>query len=362
MLNAEKKFQLGGEEYRLSSNDVERVMQGVQPKSLGKYFVLVNRVAFPPKQVIAETLRKDLVKFTTMDATRILTSLGFEVQPIAERREPIKNQSELLFEQCLAASGLPDFEFEKEFSNTARRPDYAVRLADGPEILFEVKEFTTTMADFLPGGGGAYDPYAFIREKIDQGREKFKALKDFCCCLVLFNRDKPLVDLSWQMVYGAMLGNVGFQIPIDPETRIADETGITERFMKGGKMLQYRGLQPVRAQNTTISAILVLDLLPVGRLRFDARVSELERAQDSELGVEEYTRLIEQSRGTADDTSLIQLRVVVHENPHARVKLPEEVFRGPYDERYGWRNEKIQRVYAGHGIQGLSPLLIEKHW
>lgn len=356
-----RRFQLGGSEYHLSVDAVAAAMRGVAPKPLGKYFVLINGVAFPPKQVIAQVLGKDLVKFTTMDATRILTALGLEVQRVGERRPPSKNKSELLFEQFLAISGLSDFEFEKEFPDRAHKPDYAVKLADGNEILFEVKEFRATMDDFLPGRSGAYDPYAFIREKIDQGREQFKEFKDHCCCLVLFNRDKPLVDLSWQMVYGAMLGNIGFSFPVNVQTGIGDPSQARNVFTSGGKMVRYSGLQPVGPQNQTISAVLALDLLPVGSIRFHAYIERLEHERREEVGVEEFTKLIEDLRGTERDTTLMQIRGVVHENPYARYKLPEELFRGPYDERYGPKDRTIQRLYAGAGIQELDPDILEKH-
>lgn len=360
-MSGAKQFQLGGSKYTLSAKQVEKAMAGASPRPLGKYFVLINGVAFPPKQIIAQALGKDLVKFTTMDASRILTALGLEVRRVGERQPPAKNKSEFLFEQYLGLSGLSDFTFEKEFSGRSQRPDYAVKLANESEVLFEVKEFKTSMKDFLPGGGGAYDPYAFIREKIDQGRDKFKEYKDRCCCLVLFNQDKPLVDLSWQMIYGAMLGNVGFRIPWNPETGIGDESATENIFTTGGKMLRYKGLQPISAQNQTISSILVLDLLPVGRIRFDAHIDQLERERHKEIGVEEYTQLIESLRGTDRDTTLIQLRGSLHENPHARISFPPELFRGPYDERYGWRDGVIQRLYAGNGIQGLVPEIVEKY-
>ena len=338
-------------------------MRRVSPKPLGKYRVSLNGVDFPPKQVISESLDKDLVAFTTMDATRILTALGFEVQRVGEKQSPNRNESELLFQQYLGASGLFDFEYEREFLGKTHRPDFVFKLADGSEVLFEVKEFRTTMDDFRPGRGGAYDPYVYIREKIDQARDKFKEFKDFCCCLVLFNRDKPLVDLSWQMIYGAMLGNIGFRIPVNVETGIADEEAAQQVFMMGGKMLRYKGLQPVSPQNQTISAILALDLLPIGRIKFDAYIEDLECERKEEIEFAERKQLIDDLRGTDRDRTLIQLRGVVHENPHARpgLQFPSELFRGPYDERYGLKEGRIQRIYAGKGIQGLSPELIEKY-
>ena len=354
-MDAGKTFQLGGVEYRLSKHDVEKAMQSIQPKPLGKYFVVVSDVVFPPKQVIAESLGKDLVKFTTMDATRILTTLGFEVQRVGDKHQPIKTQSELLFEQYLAMSGLSDFDYEREFAGAAQRPDYVVKLIDGRQIIFEVKEFRATSEDFK-SGGGAYDPYIHIREKIQQAREKFKAFKDYCCCLVLFNQEKPVVDLAWQFVYGAMLGNLGFRFPVDSKTGVADDTRMEQTFMGGGSMIRYQGRQPVEPQNQTVSAVLVLDLLPVGRRKFEAYVKQIERERkgDGALEIEEYLKLIESCRGTDRDVSLMQLRAVVQENPYARVQLPSELFRGLYDERYGASEGRIQRLYAGAGIKPLA--------
>ena len=65
----------------------------------------------------------------------------------------------------------------------------------GEEILFEVKEFRATEDDFRPGGG-AYDSYRPIRKKIDKGCEEFRDLESYCCCLVLYNPEVPLVDLG----------------------------------------------------------------------------------------------------------------------------------------------------------------------
>lgn len=70
-------------------------------------------------------------------------------------------------------------------------------------------------------------------------RKKFKDLERFCCCLVLYNNDKPLVELGWRFVYGAMLGNLGFSMPVNTETGIADESQTVRKFIGGGKMYRY---------------------------------------------------------------------------------------------------------------------------
>ena len=102
--------------------------------------------------------------------------------------------SEKLFEQYLSASGITDFQFEKSFQETSKKPDYSL-FHCGTEILFEVKEFQPTPDDFL---GGRIDSYGPIREKIGEAREKFQKLKKYCCCLVLYNAGRLFVDLDWQ--------------------------------------------------------------------------------------------------------------------------------------------------------------------
>lgn len=267
-------------------------------------------------------------------------------------RDPAKNESELLFEFHLRASGLQEFVFEKEMPGTTRRPDYAVPLADS-FILFEVKEFRATREDLQSGFGG-YDPYGPLREKINAGSRKFKALSEYCCCLVLYNVDKPLIHLEWQYIYSAMLGNLGFSVPIDvPGLPEPEDKEIRKIFMAGGKMHRERQGVPIAPQNQTISAIMVLQQFPIGERRFRAEVRRREQECGAKLELEQYYELIDQAQGTDRDLSLRQLRVVVHENPYARMPLPGELFRGPYDERYGGLDGRIQLLYQGDEIARL---------
>jgi hypothetical protein len=156
------------------------------------------------------------------------------------------------------------------------------------------------------------------------------------------------------MIYGAMLGNLGLRFHVDKDATKGNRPA-EQILTTGGKMVKYQDGVPVHPQNQTISAILALSFLPVGRIRFDAYVDELEERRKQQIGVEEYTTLIEELRGTERDTGLLQLRAVIHENPYAREGLvfPKELCRGPYDERYGAKDGTIQRLYAGKGLQGL---------
>jgi hypothetical protein len=347
------QFTLAGESYELTREAVEERMKHLVPKPVERYAVTINGRRFPPKQVVATALDLPLVRFTTMDAARILSGLGLTIEDGGSNGAASKTESETLFEGYLSSRHIGPVEYERQFEGTTRRPDYALSWGD-QLVLFELKEFHATPEDFR-SGFGAYDPYGPIREKLDAGREKFKGLKDHPCAVVLYNREKPLVHLGWQYVYGAMLGNLVFSIPIDRSHAGVqlDDSQISTQFGPGGKMHRERGGVPVAAQNTTLSAVLVLQHLAVGRRRFGGHVREIEAQQGRKLALEEHLRLMEQASGTERDVSLMQLRVVVHENPYARVPLPDDIFTGPYDERYGASDGRIQRLFAGEEVAKL---------
>lgn len=203
-------------------------------------------------------------------------------------RGPQKNESELLFEEHLRTSGLQDFVFEMEMPGTSR---------------------------------------------------------------VLYNVDKPLIHLEWRFIYGAMLGNLGFSVPIDaPGLPAPGDKEVRSVFTSGGKMHRERGGVPVAPQNQTISAILVLQQVPIGERRFAVWTQGIEARRGAKLEFDEILKEAEAASGTDRDVSLRELRVVVHENPYARIPLPTELFRGPYDERYGERDGRIQRLFQGDEI------------
>ena len=70
---------LKGKAYDISREEVEKKMKGRQPEPIRKYFMIVNGVKYPPKQIIAEVLDLGRVEFTTLDAVNILRRLGFEI-------------------------------------------------------------------------------------------------------------------------------------------------------------------------------------------------------------------------------------------------------------------------------------------
>ncbi len=154
-----------------------------------------------------------------------------------------------------------------------------------------------------------------------------------------------------------MLGNLGFAVPLNVPGRTAPPDAEIRNVFGGGtgaKMLVERQGVPVDAQNQTISSVIVLQNVAVGQRRFRKGLKQREKELGRSLTLEEFQRELDRAHGTERDGSLSQLRVVVHENPYARLPLPRDLFRGPYDERYGAEDNRITRVFAGEEIQSLE--------
>ena len=265
-----------------------------------------------------------------------------------------KNKSEMLLEGYLRARGHNDFDFEPAILGTSRRPDYRLRW-EGGDVLLEVKEFRGTPEAFH-AGFGYFDPYRPLREKIDAARDKFSKLKQHCCCLVLYNVDKPLILLDWQHIYGAMLGDLGWSVPLDLPGRAApEEAEIRSIFTRGGKMHRERVGVPVAAQNQTVSGIIVLGRVAAGEKLFDAAMQAREEREGRSIEWDERLQELGMVSGTRCDFRRRPLRVVVHENPYARMPIPAELFKGPWDERYGARDGRIQQLFQGDEILKLPP-------
>ncbi|MEU4673981.1 hypothetical protein AB0F91_40000 [Amycolatopsis sp. NPDC023774] len=70
-------MKVGGRDFDQSKLDVERAMLGEEPEEIRKYIVEVNGTVYPPKQVLARATGWDRQSFTTMEAQRVLTKIGF---------------------------------------------------------------------------------------------------------------------------------------------------------------------------------------------------------------------------------------------------------------------------------------------
>ena len=185
------------------------------------------------------------------------------------RRQTI---SELLFEQYLTDHGLRA-DREPVVAGRAARLNYRL-MHGGQPFWFEVKEFGES---YVPGGG-AFDPYISIRNRIGKAAKQFTDYKGESCSIVFYNDRLNLASINApEIVLGAMLGNVSVTVPVDFTT--GRETGPARTgFSEGGKMIEPKLKVP---QNTTVSAIIALERLGVGGREFRVMVAAKEAAEGS---------------------------------------------------------------------------------
>jgi len=239
---------------------------------------------------------------------------------------------EILFADYLKGMGYL-YEFEKEFPGKRKRPDYTVT-SDGTH-LFDVKDFDENM----PLGFGAYDPYPRIREKIEEGRQKFKEFKEFPCAIVLQNNGNAFVHLEEpHIVLGAMYGDAGFKVPVwladgAPKT---EPPPVAQAFLGRGKMI-HKG----NVQNSTISALITLRKIRVGWSRYRNALKQFQNLSIEatlEAASEIYPNF---------DLEEEHLGVIVWENSIARIPLSRKLFTGDYDIRWGVEGETQTITHEG---------------
>jgi hypothetical protein len=68
---------VSGHQFNLEARSVEASLQGTLPEPIHEHFVVINGRRWPPKQVLALVTGLDRADFTTHQARRALTRLGF---------------------------------------------------------------------------------------------------------------------------------------------------------------------------------------------------------------------------------------------------------------------------------------------
>ena len=71
-----------GKEYEVSRNEIITAAQTISPENIRHWYVVIEGVRYPPKQVVAEALSLRRLDFTTSDAKRLLEKLGFDLERI----------------------------------------------------------------------------------------------------------------------------------------------------------------------------------------------------------------------------------------------------------------------------------------
>ncbi len=252
-----------------------------------------------------------------------------------------KTESEKLFERYLDSSGFAGkWTYEPLIEGKIKRPDYLLHW-EGCECFFEIKELRKKPSE--PTKWPAHiNPYSSLRAEIDEARKKFKEFKEYSCSLVVHCIDDVRGRfLDAEHVLGAMLGNLGITADYDPAKGELVAGSERNAFLSGGKMVNPRS---GKAQNTTISAVVVLERF-LDNIEIERAVSEEIKKRDKRLSGPELVGL--RMKFYADHPTETVPRVVVVENPYARIAFPADLFMGHFDERWRLREGQVERVFAG---------------
>lgn len=120
-------MKVGGRDFDLTKPDVEARMIGEDPELIQKHMVEVNGQMFPPKQVLGHVTGWNRTSFTTLEAQRVLTRIGFVC---AEARGGRMRQAGQIVMDAVRESGREtmsdhgDARFERGFTAAA---DIALR-------------------------------------------------------------------------------------------------------------------------------------------------------------------------------------------------------------------------------------------
>jgi len=76
------QFTVSGSRVDLTAGDIERTASRLTPDPLRTHVVVVGGQQFPVKQVFAAATGIDVLDFTTNQARRVLSRLGFELRRV----------------------------------------------------------------------------------------------------------------------------------------------------------------------------------------------------------------------------------------------------------------------------------------
>jgi hypothetical protein len=263
-----------------------------------------------------------------------------------------KTKSEELFAGYLDEHGY-HWDYEGTNDGKAKVPDFRVQ-RDDHDFLCDVKERSPKAP---PAGARHFDPIIGIRKLIESGRKKFKEYSNRLCVLVTYNNGDFDTRLDPTSIFGAMLGNPGFQMEIDPAAgRANPETTTNVYLQQGGRMVRhYKPFEPRESPNN-LAAIVALTSLQIRNPEFDSVVAKQITSEEGRLDRrlspgEKFAIRLKVLRSIRETLGEVT-RVMVCENPLAHFVLPSNLFNGPFDERWAIVNGTTSQTFAGENLLG----------
>lgn len=251
----------------------------------------------------------------------------------------IRTESEKKFQQYLAGQNLT---WTRIPESNRKRPDYTVKHRDAI-CVFEVKEFDEPR----PRPVGWIDPLPPIREKIYRASEKFTGYHKYCCAVVLWGGRSIRRTALQPVVLAAAFGE---RVNTEPEDFL-DAGAEPQSFCFIGKA----ALTP--KHNTTVSAILILAEYRLDHVWVEAgRQLAAKRRRGEGIKPFEQAELCQRisERGGPRYSYEGTVRVIVLENPYARIPFPPDLLVGPFDQHWRLQSGRFRLASMGCELERLK--------
>jgi hypothetical protein len=111
------------------------------------------------------------------------------------------------------------------------------------------------------------------------------------------------------------------------------------------------------AANRTFSALIMLSRYEINDLQLEVwKRMYAQQEAGHEVCHDDQVRLMEQLAPAYAQSRRYAgtVRVIVIENRYARVPFPEDLFRGPFDQRWGWKDGWCGPVWIGSTLESLA--------
>lgn len=263
----------------------------------------------------------------------------------------VKSRTELLFEAYLGERGI-SFEYEP-FGSGETNPDYRFE-KDGVRVLVEVKELEETPFDKALRTGlerhgehisFSLDPRDFhniLRRRIDSASKQLKPHEnDADCLLILLGKKDPgYQEISTDVLFYTMYGDIYLSFPMDPNTGIAGEAQSCLK-VDGALRKNRPGTGAMYSPHQYISAVgTVQEFNP--RSEYERKFYEdlYEKPENRALSAEEGFKMItnawekHQKDIPAEfaDPNHVSYRVILVANPLSNKILPTGLFAASTDQ------------------------------
>jgi len=252
-----------------------------------------------------------------------------------DARQP-RTPGELLFERYLQQRRR-EFQYEEPLGGA--RPDFRVT-SDHADVICEVVEPEPTWPASRVGSGP--DMHAEIRALIHRKRRQGKGAKGRMPYVMVVRPGGGIQPYEPFVVIGAMLGDVGFNVPVAPPKGRAGP--ITLVTTQGGRMQT--------AMNTRFSALAILRIInPTRHLLDEAIRAALRDVRGDLRALKAIERVQDEltAQGTYDPDLEVP-RVDVFHNPYAATRLPLEFFDGAFDRQWAETGDGNVRL----ALEGIS--------